>query len=63
NLKKNVLFAVGHLAMTNGTLSREEAELIRAIADVLGCPLPPFLADAILSPNTFPLEKPTPQKS
>lgn len=45
-LKKNLLFAAGQVALSDGRLGRDEIELIRAIADVLGCPLPPFITEA-----------------
>ena len=33
-----------------GRLSSNEAELIRAIADAIGCPIPPFVRTAPLTP-------------
>jgi Zn-dependent protease with chaperone function len=45
-LKKNVLYACGHAVMADGELNHDEAELIRALADGLDCPLPPNLMPA-----------------
>lgn len=41
-LKKNFLYAAATTAMHDRELSVEEGELLRAIADSLDCPVPPF---------------------
>lgn len=41
-LKKNLLFAAATTVMEDREMSLEETELLRAIADSLGCPVPPF---------------------
>ncbi|MBA2661228.1 MAG: M48 family metallopeptidase [Bradymonadaceae bacterium] len=45
-IKQFVIDAAAHCVLGDGKVSREEAELLRAICDVLDCPLPPFLPDA-----------------
>jgi len=42
-LKRNVLLACGKTVVSNGRVNEREAELLRAIADALGCPMPPFV--------------------
>jgi hypothetical protein len=44
-IRKNVLTACVDTAASDGVLQEIEAELLRAIADRLGCPLPPLLAE------------------
>jgi hypothetical protein len=41
--KRNVLFACAHTVAADQKLEPREAELLRAIADSLDCPMPPFL--------------------
>jgi hypothetical protein len=43
-IKKNVLNACAQTVAADGTIQEREAELLRAIADALDCPVPPFLA-------------------
>jgi hypothetical protein len=43
-IKKNVLHACALTVAADGKLDRREAELLRAIAATLDCPLPPFVA-------------------
>lgn len=43
-VKKQILFACGQTVMADGELKNEEAELLRAIADTIGCPIPPFVS-------------------
>lgn len=45
-VKKNVLYACATTAMSDRTLTQTEEELLRAIADSLGCPIPPFLRES-----------------
>jgi len=42
-IKKNLLEACAHVVGADGIIREEEAELLRAIADTLECPIPPFL--------------------
>jgi hypothetical protein len=43
-LKKQILHACARTVSADGRIETREAELLRAIADALDCPLPPFLA-------------------
>ena len=45
-LKALVLDACAHTVASDGTLEAREAELLRAIADTLDCPVPPFIGSA-----------------
>jgi Zn-dependent protease with chaperone function len=47
-LKKCVLIACAHAVASDGVLKSREAELLRAIADTLDCPIPPILAQGAL---------------
>ena len=42
-IKKNVLNACARTVAADGVIQGMEAELLRAIADTLDCPLPPFI--------------------
>jgi len=42
-IKKNLLEACAHTVGADGILQEREAELLRAIADTLDCPIPPFV--------------------
>lgn len=42
-IKKNLLDACVHVVGADGVIQEREAELLRAIADTLDCPIPPFL--------------------
>ncbi len=42
-VKKELLLACGRAAAADGKLANREAEMIRAIADSIGCPVPPFV--------------------
>ncbi|NNE90124.1 MAG: M48 family metallopeptidase [Verrucomicrobiales bacterium] len=42
-VKKRLLHAAGRTVMADQKVTSEEAELIRAIADAIGCPIPPFV--------------------
>lgn len=46
--KRNLLFACSQVVLKFRGCGTEEAELIRAIADTLDCPLPPFVADQMV---------------
>ena len=41
--KKRFLDAAAHCVMADGRVTLAEGELLRGVADALGCPLPPFL--------------------
>jgi DnaJ-domain-containing protein 1 len=42
-IKKNVIDACAHTVAADGVIQPNEAELLRAIADALDCPIPPFV--------------------
>ena len=42
-IKKNVLTACVQTIAADGVIQEMEAELLRAIADTLDCPMPPFV--------------------
>jgi uncharacterized tellurite resistance protein B-like protein len=42
-IKKNVLNACALIVAADGVIQETEAELLRAIADTLDCPMPPFI--------------------
>jgi hypothetical protein len=42
-IQKNVLNACAQTVAADGVIQPREAELLRAIADTLDCPVPPFL--------------------
>lgn len=42
-LKRNILLACGKTVIANNQVNDREAELLRAIADSLDCPMPPFV--------------------
>jgi Zn-dependent protease with chaperone function len=43
SIKKQVIDACAHCALADAEVTLEEAELLRAFADSMGCPIPPFL--------------------
>ncbi len=45
-VKKKLLHACGTTVMADGRVVSDEAELLRAIADTIGCPIPPFIQEA-----------------
>ncbi len=45
-LKKLLLVACGKAVMHDGVVASDEAELLRAIADTIDCPIPPFVVAA-----------------
>lgn len=51
-LKRQLLVAASRSVLADGAVSSNEAELIRAIADAIGCPIPPFVKTAPLLPVT-----------
>jgi hypothetical protein len=44
-IKKNLIEACIHTVAADGVIKESEAELLRAVADTLDCPIPPFLVD------------------
>lgn len=48
-MKKHLLEACSRSVMADQAVSSREAELIRAIADAMGCPIPPFVRTAPLT--------------
>src|SRR5207247_10745287 len=42
-IKKNLLEACVYVVGADGILQEREAELLRAVADTLDCPVPPFV--------------------
>jgi hypothetical protein len=46
-IKKNVLDACAQTVAADGVIEEAEAELLRAMADTLDCPLPPFIQSAL----------------
>ena len=49
-IKKNLIEACIHTVGADGVILEAEAELLRAIADTLDCPMPPFIADNAPAP-------------
>jgi Zn-dependent protease with chaperone function len=47
-IKKNVLAACAETVAFDGKIEGHEAELLRAIADSLDCPIPPFLQEPVV---------------
>ena len=45
-IKKNLIDACVHVVGADGVIQEAEAELLRAVADTLDCPMPPFLQAA-----------------
>ena len=43
-LKKQILEACAACICVDGSVTVEEGELLRAVSDCLGCPMPPLLA-------------------
>lgn len=46
-VKKQLLMACTAVAQDDGVISSEESEMLRAIADTIGCPMPPLMQRAI----------------
>jgi Zn-dependent protease with chaperone function len=45
-VRKQILDACAHCVLADGTVTLEETELLRVVADALDCPLPPFITPA-----------------
>ena len=56
-LKRQILDALACVAAADGKLRKREAELLRAIADALGTPIPPFLNAAEQDVNVAGLQR------
>lgn len=46
-LKKVLLEASVHVVSADGVIQEREAELLRAVADTLDCPIPPFVGTGV----------------
>jgi len=55
-LKRDVLNAAARVVGADGTITVEEGELLRAIADSLDCPMPPILDEATAAEAEAPAE-------
>ena len=49
-IKKNVIEACARTVAADAVIQEMEAELLRAIADALDCPLPPFINNLVSQP-------------
>jgi hypothetical protein len=58
-IKKNVLQACAQTVAADGLIREAEAELLRAIADSLDCPLPPFVAKIESPPEPAAASEPS----
>ncbi len=47
-LKRNILMACSRTVVASDTVSERDAELLRAIADSLDCPMPSFVESALM---------------
>jgi uncharacterized tellurite resistance protein B-like protein len=45
-IKQRCLLASAHVVSADGVIKPSEAELLRAVSDALGCPMPPLQAAA-----------------
>ena len=54
SVKRNVLLACAHTVAADGQVLYREAELLRAIADTLDCPVPPFVEALEAQPSGQP---------
>jgi uncharacterized tellurite resistance protein B-like protein len=43
-IKRNLIEASAHVVGADGVIQESEAELLRAVADTLDCPIPPLQA-------------------
>ncbi|MHB8521331.1 MAG: M48 family metallopeptidase [Limisphaerales bacterium] len=50
-IRKNLLYACACAVAADGQVQEREAELLRAIADALDCPVPPFVVGQAASPT------------
>lgn len=49
-LKKQIALACAATICVDGTVTIDEGELLRAVCDCLGCPMPPFIASGLGGP-------------
>ena len=42
-VKRQIVHACAKAVVTDEKITSEEAELLRAVADTIGCPIPPFV--------------------
>ena len=52
-IKKNLLGACAQTVAADGVIQQGEAELLRAIADALDCPVPPFVRPEEVAASAF----------
>jgi hypothetical protein len=52
SVKKNVLLACAQTVAADGKVLEREAELLRAIAETLDCPIPPFVEALEIQPTS-----------
>jgi hypothetical protein len=60
-LKRRLLRACGVCVSHDGQVTLREGELLRAIADALDCPMPPFLPGQTLQRNVEEIQNPKSQ--
>jgi hypothetical protein len=53
-IRRNLMYACAHVAAANGQIPGREVLLLRAIADALDCPVPPFVDSADSAPDAQP---------
>lgn len=53
-VKKNILFSCAHVVTSDGRVLETERELLRAIADSLGLPVPPFVRELLQHQSSTP---------
>ena len=41
-VKKQLIYLCANVVFADGQVSNHEAELLRAVGDTIGCPIPPF---------------------
>jgi Zn-dependent protease with chaperone function len=51
SLKKQIALACAACICVDGTVTIDEGELLRAVCDCLGCPMPPFIASGFVAPG------------
>jgi uncharacterized tellurite resistance protein B-like protein len=56
SIQRNILLACGKTVVADGQVTTREAELLRAIADTLDCPIPPFVEISPISETQEPKE-------
>ncbi len=51
-LKKQIALACAACICVDGTVTIDEGELLRAVCDCLGCPMPPFIASGFIAADS-----------